>query len=149
MECCIWYYGTVVMVKVMQKFAKLYMLCYVAVFDEYIMLWVYDPWEWNWKNLGQGLSARGPSQGWPRASGGRCDSCGSWELLWREALAPSIYHGNPQILDGILEVQMGRVRTLWGTPVDVRRPPEPIAPGNNRVEYRIRFLDGIDSHRCG
>jgi len=44
---------------------------------------------------------------------------------------------------------MGRVRTLWGTPVDVRRPPEPIAPGNNMVEYRIRFLDGIDSHRCG
>jgi len=44
---------------------------------------------------------------------------------------------------------MGRVRTLWGAPVDVRRPPEPIAPGNNRVEYRRRFLDGNDSHGFG
>jgi len=69
--------------------------------------------------------------------------------LWREALTPSRYHGNPQILDGRLKVQMGRVRTLWGAPVNVERPPEPIAPGNNRVEYRIRFLDGIDSHGCG
>ena len=25
--------------------------------------------------------------------------------------------------------------------------PEPIAPGNNRVEYGIRFLDRIDSQR--
>jgi len=29
--------------------------------------------------------------------------------VWREALAPSRYHGNPQILDGRLEVQMGWV----------------------------------------
>jgi len=26
---------------------------------------------------------------------------------------------------------------------------EPLAPGNNRVEYGIRFLDRIDSHGCG
>jgi len=27
----------------MRKFAKLYMLCYFTAFDQYIMLWVYDP----------------------------------------------------------------------------------------------------------
>jgi len=31
------------------------------------------------------------------------------------------YQGNPQILDGRLKVQMGRVRTSWGAPVDVER----------------------------
>jgi len=35
------------------------------------------------------------------------------------------YYGNPQILDGRLEVQMGRVRTLWDAPVDVGRPQNP------------------------
>jgi len=45
--------------------------------------------------------------------------------VWREALAPSRYHGNPQILDGRLEVQLGWVRTLWDAPVDVERPQNP------------------------
>ena len=31
------------------------------------------------------------------------------------------YYGNPQILDGRLEVQVGQVRTLWAAPVDVGR----------------------------
>jgi len=47
------------------------------------------------------------------------------QQVWREALAPSRYHGNPQILDGRLEVQMGRVRTFWDAPVDVGRPRNP------------------------
>jgi len=35
------------------------------------------------------------------------------------------YYGNPQILDGRLEVQVGKVRTLWGAPVDVGRHRNP------------------------
>jgi len=35
------------------------------------------------------------------------------------------YYGNPQILDGKLEVQVGRVRTLSDAPVDVGRPRIP------------------------
>jgi len=37
------------------------------------------------------------------------------------------YYGNPQMLDGRLEVQVGWMETLWDAPVDVKRPPEPIA----------------------
>jgi len=45
------------------EICKVYMLCYFAVFDDYVMLWVCGLWEWKIKEFGRKrLSARGPSR---------------------------------------------------------------------------------------
>ena len=57
---------------------------------------------------------------------------------------------HPQDIMGIPKYRMEDWRYRWDELGRCGRvtSPEPIAPRNDRVEYGIRFLDRIDSHRC-